>query len=65
MSHPNLINQIIEVIPGMDKANPKSIHMSPNIVLTAKDKSGKERQEKWNYRSLIGMLNYLVNTTHP
>ena len=64
MSHPNLINQIIEAIPGMDKANPKSIPMSPNTVLT-KDKSGKERQEKWNYRSLIGMLNYLVNTTHP
>ena len=48
----------------MDKANPKSITMSTNTVLT-KDKSGKERQETWNYRSLIGILNYLVNTTHP
>ena len=64
MSQPNLINRIIEAIPGMDKANPKSIPMSPNTVLT-KDKSGKERQETWNYRSLIGMLNYLVNTKHP
>ena len=64
MSQPNLINCIIEVIPGMDKANPKSIPMSPNTVLT-KDKYGKERQEIWNYRSIIGILNYLVNSTHP
>ena len=27
MSHPNFINRIIEAIPGMDKANPKVIHM--------------------------------------
>ena len=64
MSQPNLINRIIEAIPGMDKANPKSIPMSPNTVLT-KYKSGKERQETWNYRFLLGILNYLVNTTHP
>ena len=48
----------------MDKAHPKPIPISPNTILT-NDKNGKERQEKWNYRSLIGMLNYLVNTTHP
>ena len=64
MSQPNLINRIIEAIPGIDKANPKSIPMSPNTVLT-KYKSGKERQETWNYRFLFGILNYLVNTTHP
>ena len=61
MSQPNLINRIIEAIPGMDKANPKSIHMSSNTVLT-KDKSGKERQEKWNYRTsrahYIAIANY-------
>ena len=62
MSQPNLINRIIEAIPGMDKANPKSILMPSNKILT-KDENGKERQEAWNYRSIIGMLNYLVNTT--
>ena len=44
MSQPNLINHIIEAIPGMDKANLKSIPMSPNTVLT-KNKPEKERQE--------------------
>ena len=63
-SQPNLIDRIIETIPGTDKANPKLIAISPNTVLT-KDKSRKERQEIWNYRSFVSMLNYLVNTTHP
>ena len=44
ISQPNLINHIIEAIPGMDKANIKSIPMSPNTVLT-KNKPEKERQE--------------------
>ena len=64
MSQPNLINRIINAVPGMDKANPKPIPMSPTIVMT-NHLNGKERQETWNYRSLIGMMNYLVNTTHP
>jgi len=64
MSQPNLINRIIEAIPGMNKANPKSIPMSPTLIMT-KDLNGKTRQEDWSYRSLIGMMNYLVNTTRP
>ena len=64
MSQPNLINRIINAIPGMEKGNPKSTPMSPTLIMT-KDLNVKERQETWNYRSLIGMLNYLVNTTHP
>ena len=31
MSQPNLINRIIEAIPGMDKANPKLIPTSNNV----------------------------------
>ena len=48
----------------MDKVNTKSTPMAPTSIIT-KDTNGKERQEKLNYHSLIGMLNYLVNTTHP
>ena len=33
-------------------------------VLT-KDENGEARREDWNYRSIIGMLNFLVNCTHP
>ena len=64
MYQPSFINRIINDVPGMDKANAKSIPMSHNTIFT-EDKNGKERSEKWNHRSLIGILNYLVNTTHP
>ena len=47
ISQPNIINRIIEAIPGMDKANLKFIPISPNTILT-KDKFGKERQDKRN-----------------
>ena len=64
MSQSNPINRIIEAIPGMNKENPKSIPLSPTLIMT-KDLNGKTRQEYWSYRSLIGMMNYLMNTTHP
>ena len=35
------------------------------LVLLTKDKAGAPRKENWHYRSLIGMLNFLVNSTHP
>ena len=35
-----------------------------NNLLT-KDEAGPERKENWHYRSVIGMLNFLINSTHP
>ena len=64
MSQPLLINRIIEAIPGMSKANPTKVPAAPSIILT-KDQAGPPRKEKWHYRSVIGMLNFLVNSTHP
>ena len=64
MTQPLLINRIIEAIPGMTKANPSKIPALPSVILT-KDETGPSRKEKWHYRSLIGMLNFLVNSTHP
>ena len=37
---------------------------SPTTVLT-KDLEGEKKKDEWNYRSVIGMLNYLVNSTQP
>ena len=48
----------------MQKANPTSIPALPSVILT-KDEKGEPRKEKWNYRSVVGMLNFLVNSTHP
>lgn len=64
MSQPFLINRIIEAIPGMNKVHPVSYPGLPSVILT-KDEVGPDRQEYWNYRSLIGILNFLVNSTHP
>ena len=64
MSQPLLIERIIKAIPGMSTAHPVSYPALPSVILT-KDETGPERRETWNYRSVIGMLNFLVNSTHP
>ena len=64
MYQPYLIERIIKSIPGMEKANP---HVAPSATTFTlnKGEGTPERKEKWNYRSIVGMLNYLVNSTHP
>ena len=64
MTQPLLIDRIIEAIPRMKKANPSNVPAHPSVILT-KDEAGAMRKEKWHYRSLIGMLNFLVNSTRP
>ena len=64
MSQPLLINRIIDAIPGMRKAAPRKSPAATTNHLT-KDEHGPARKESWNYRSVIGMLNFLVNSTHP
>eukprot|EP00957_Ditylum_brightwellii_P123391 9408229-Ditylum_brightwellii.AAC.1 len=34
-------------------------------LMLTKDTTGSKRKENWNYRSVIGILNFLVNSTHP
>ena len=64
VSQPMLIERILASIPGMtDARSAKSPAVSGAIL--SKDEEGESRQEHWNYRSVIGMLNYLVNCTHP
>ena len=63
-SQPFLIKRIIQAIPGMQEANMSHAPMSLTLILT-KDLKGKPRKGKWHYRSLIGMLNFLANSTHP
>ena len=64
MSRPFLIDRIIEAIPGMKDARSACTSADAGVVLT-KDSDGSDRKENWHYRSIIGMLNYLVNCTHP
>eukprot|EP00957_Ditylum_brightwellii_P108948 8311494-Ditylum_brightwellii.AAC.1 len=46
----------------MDKANE---HLIPDLTTTnlTKDSEGPARKESWDYRSMIGMLNFVVNLT--
>ena len=64
MTQPHLIHRIISSIPGMLKANPRTTPACSTTILT-KDEHGSNMAGEWNYRSVIGMLNYLANTTHP
>jgi hypothetical protein len=38
---------------------------TPADAILHPDTEGAPRQEKWNYRSLIGKLNYIANSTRP
>eukprot|EP00957_Ditylum_brightwellii_P057304 4343428-Ditylum_brightwellii.AAC.1 len=47
----------------MDEANPHTTPVNPTVQLS-KDVDGQGRKESWIYRSVIGMLHLLVNSTH-
>ena len=64
VSQPLLIERILGSIPGMKDARSAKSPAVSGTVLT-KDEDGGKRLESWNYRSVIGMLNYLVNCSHP
>ena len=64
MSQPFLLDRIIGSIQGMKDANVCKSPASSTVILN-KDLEGESRKEDWNYRSIIGMLNYLVNSTQP
>ena len=64
ISQPHLIARIIAAIPGMKKARGTKTLVSAGTIPT-KDIDGDPRKEHSEYRSVIGMLNYLVNYTHP
>ena len=63
-SQPHLIDGIINSVPGMRKSNPRLTPACPTTTLT-KNLTGVNRRDDWNNRSVVGMLNYLVNSTHP
>jgi hypothetical protein len=57
-----LIKKIISACGLQDQS---AEHTVPaNVILTA-DLTGPPRKNNWNYRSLIGMLNYLASSTRP
>ena len=64
MYQPHLMKRIIKVIPEMEKATEHKVPAATSLILSD-NINVKARKENWNYRSVIGMLNFLVNLTHP
>ena len=64
MSQPYLIDIIILSVPSMKDTRNGTKTAVAEIILT-KDLEGEERKEHWSYIFIIGMLNYIVNCTHP
>ena len=64
MTQPFLIDRVIDAIgfdPRMTDARP-----TPAVKpLLHKDLNGELRRTSWNYRSVIGMMNYLQQSTRP
>eukprot|EP00957_Ditylum_brightwellii_P174482 13285006-Ditylum_brightwellii.AAC.1 len=58
------MKRIIKAIHGMENATDYKVPAATSLIL-AKDINGMARKQNWNYRSVIGMLNFLVNSTHP
>ena len=64
ISQPHLIDRIIASVPGMESARSAKSPAATGSPLT-KDEQGEKRKDDWNYRSVVGMLNYLVSCTQP
>lgn len=62
MTQPGLIESIIQYVGLSDLSNTKS---TPSDNILHKDTSNSARDDTWNYRSVIGKLNYLVQNTCP
>jgi hypothetical protein len=61
-TQPGLINQIIRDVGILTSSKGKE---TPVDSILHPDLDGPSRVENWNYRSVIGKLNYLANNTRP
>lgn len=64
MSQTHLIRRILEAC-GTDQSMMNGKETPVGKPLLHKDLSGEKRKHAWNYRSAVGMLNYLANSTRP
>jgi hypothetical protein len=62
LSQPGLIQKIISAA-GLEENS--ATHDTPVTTLLHDDTTGPDREHTWNYRAVIGMLNYLASSTRP
>jgi hypothetical protein len=62
LSQPHLIDQIVEDVNFKKDTKPKSTPAAPTKILN-KDEEGEPHSAEWDYRSVIGKLNFLEKST--
>jgi len=62
LTQPSLIQQILKEVSITERSNGK---YTPVDSILYADVDGLDRIDTWNYRSIVGKLNYLVNNTRP
>ena len=60
LTQPLLTRRILMVV-GIDQKRKTQIkRKTPAIRVLQKDEGGHKRKQKWDYRSVVGMLNFLT-----
>ena len=62
LKQPHLIQRLLDLVEVNEKYNSKKI---PALSTSLLSKGGNDRENKWNYRQAVGMMNYLAGTTRP
>lgn len=63
LTQPTLINRILAIVKlDQTRRNPVT---TPATKVLQRDSSGPTRKHSWDYRSVIGMLNFLTRSTRP
>jgi len=62
MTQPGFIESVLADLNLLSDSKPKD---TPSVGILYPDRDGIPRQETWNYRSVIGKLNYIAQNTHP
>jgi hypothetical protein len=64
LKQPHLIQQILDDL-GMKPNTKTKDKAAPSSTILRRDLDGKPFAEKWEYRSIIGKLNFLEKSTRP
>jgi hypothetical protein len=62
LTQPGLIESILQDLHLLHDSKTKS---TPALGILYPDKDGHPRQDTWNYRSVIGKLNFIAQNTRP
>ncbi len=62
MTQPGLIESVLANLNFLQDSKPKD---TPSVGTLYPDRDGIPHQDTWNYRSVIGKLNYIAQNTRP